>query len=136
KHVVEWERGIKRQRKDTLSMSESISLLTNIIFKREILGNHPPIISFSKLRSVAEGKNNQLNFFFDEIEAMVCLRRKSYVEQKALDWSLAYQYEVADSDNNLTWIGSINILTKLLYNREKNEEKLAIYSFKQMCREM
>ncbi|CAG8501710.1 10231_t:CDS:2, partial [Cetraspora pellucida] len=101
KHVVEWERGIKRQRKDTLSISESISLLTNIIFEREILGNDPSIISFSKLKSVAEGKNNQLNFLFDKIE-----------------------------------VGSINILTKFLYNQEKNEEESTIYNFKQMYREM
>ncbi|CAG8830452.1 25340_t:CDS:1, partial [Gigaspora margarita] len=153
-YAVEWERGLKRQRKDTLSMSESISLLTNIIFEREILGNDPSIVSFSKLRSVAEGKNDQLNFFFDEIEVMACLRRKGDAEQRALDRSLAYQCylmcwnqsivilfwnlkdEVIESDNNLTWVGSVNVLTKLLYNQEKNEEKPAIYSFKQMRREM
>ncbi|RIB19514.1 hypothetical protein C2G38_2181618 [Gigaspora rosea] len=122
-HAVEWERGFKRHRKDNiLSMFESISVLTNIIFEQEIIGNDPPMVSFSQLRSITESKNDQLSFFFNEIEAMACLERKSEAEQKELDRSLAYQCylmcwnqsmakplwnlkdEFVESGNNLTWL--------------------------------
>ncbi|RIB16547.1 hypothetical protein C2G38_2189627 [Gigaspora rosea] len=73
-------------------MSESISVLTNIIFEQEIIGNDPPMVSFSQLRSITKSKTDQLSFFFNEIEAMACLERKSEAEQKELDRSLAYQY--------------------------------------------
>ncbi|CAG8789725.1 2395_t:CDS:1, partial [Racocetra persica] len=72
---------IKRHREDdSLSMSESISILTNIIVEREIIGNDPPIVSFFKLRSIAESKNGQLGFFFNEIEEMACLEKKNDAE--------------------------------------------------------
>ncbi|CAG8483378.1 9082_t:CDS:2 [Gigaspora margarita] len=83
-HAVEWERGLKRQRKDTLSMSEMIA----------------------------------------------CLRRKGDTEQRALDRSLAYQYYL------MCWNQSMVIPFWNLKDKEKNKEKPAIYSFKQMRREM
>ncbi|CAG8834054.1 13535_t:CDS:2, partial [Racocetra persica] len=49
-------------------------------------------------------------------------------------WNL--KDEVAENDNILTWVDSVNVLTKLLYDREKNEKKPAIYSFKQMRSEI
>ncbi|CAG8561670.1 24650_t:CDS:2 [Gigaspora rosea] len=121
-------------------MAESISLLTNIIFKREIIGNNPPIVTFSQLKLVAEDKNDQLGFFFNEIEAMACLERKNKAERRALEWSLAYQCylmcwnqcmaiplwnlkdEPTANNDNLSW--------------KKNEQELVIYSFKQLRREM
>ncbi|CAG8795613.1 29455_t:CDS:2 [Gigaspora margarita] len=154
-HAIEWERGLKRHRKDDiLSMLESISLLTNIIFEQEIIGNDPPIVLFSQLRSVAKSKNDQLSYFFNEIEAMVCLDKKSKAEQKELDRSLAFQCylmcwnqsmavplwnlkdKVVENDNNITWVESVNILMKLLYDREKNNQEPVIYCFKQLRREM
>ncbi|RIB30625.1 hypothetical protein C2G38_2321595 [Gigaspora rosea] len=114
-HAAEWVIGLKRRRNDNISMVESISLLTNIIFEREVIGNEPPIVTFSQLKVIAVDKNNQLGFFFNEIEAMD---------------------ELTASDNNLSWVDSINVLTKLLYDREKNEKEPIIYSFKQLRREM
>ncbi|RIB21753.1 hypothetical protein C2G38_2175774 [Gigaspora rosea] len=102
-HADEWARGSKRRRNDTLSMAE-----------------------------IAEDKNDQLGFFFNEIEAMACLERKNEAERRALERSLTYQ----SSDDNLSWVDSVNVLTKLLYDREKNEQEPVIYSFKQLCREM
>ncbi|CAG8764457.1 12677_t:CDS:2, partial [Gigaspora rosea] len=124
-HAAEWVIGLKRRRNDNISMVESISLLTNIIFEREVIGNEPPIVTFSQLKVIAVDKNNQLGFFFNEIEAMVCLERKNEAERRALK-----------RDNNLSWVDSINVLTKLLYDREKNEKEPIIYSFKQLRREM
>ncbi|CAG8789724.1 2394_t:CDS:2, partial [Racocetra persica] len=49
-------------------------------------------------------------------------------------WNL--KDEVAENDHNLMCVNSVSILTKLLYNQEKIEQKLAIYSFKQLRREM
>ncbi|CAG8606293.1 31850_t:CDS:2 [Gigaspora margarita] len=69
-HAAEWSKGLKRCSNDNLSMSKSISLLTNIIFEREII------------------------------------------------------------------VDCVNILTKLLYNKEKSKQKLVIYSFKQLQREI
>ncbi|KAF0395030.1 hypothetical protein F8M41_010321 [Gigaspora margarita] len=84
-HAIEWERGLKRQREENnLSMSESIFLLTNIIYEREVMGNDPPIVSFSKFRSVAESKNDRLSFFFNEIEAMACFEKKMRLNKKRL----------------------------------------------------
>ncbi|CAG8806190.1 29826_t:CDS:2 [Gigaspora margarita] len=59
-------------------------------------GNDPLMVSFSQLQSITESKNDQLNFFFNEIEAMA--------------------YEFVESGNNLMWVEGINILTMLLYN--------------------
>ncbi|CAG8855846.1 3350_t:CDS:1, partial [Gigaspora margarita] len=89
-HAKEWEKGLKR-RWNSLSLCESISLLTNIIFEREILGGNLPIFSFSQLRSIAESKNGELSFFFDQIQEMACLERKTETEKKELERSLAYQ---------------------------------------------
>ena len=64
------ERRLKQRRNDnSLSMSGSIALLTNIIHERDVAGNHPPIVAFSQLRSIAEAKDQRLSSFFDEIEA-------------------------------------------------------------------
>ncbi|RIB14848.1 hypothetical protein C2G38_2143860 [Gigaspora rosea] len=90
-HAAEWARVLKRHRNDNLSMSESISLLINIIFEREVIGNDPPIVTFSQLKLIAEDKNDQLSFFFNEIEEIACLGRKNEAEQRALERSLAYQ---------------------------------------------
>ncbi|CAG8761804.1 10016_t:CDS:1, partial [Gigaspora rosea] len=154
-HAIEWERGLKRHRKDDiLSMSESISLLTNIIFEREIIGNDPPMVSFSKLKFVAESKNDQLSISLIKSKPWHVWIKKSKAKQKELDRSLSFQCylmcwnqsmavplwnlkdEVVKNNNNLTWVESVNILTKLLYDREKNNQEPVIYSFKQLRREM
>jgi hypothetical protein len=127
-------------------MSESIALLTNIIYE-----NNPPIVSFSQLRFIAE---DRLSLFFNEIEEMACLERKNDIERKGLDRSLAYQCylmcwnrnraiplwslegESVASDCNFSWVDGVDVLTKLLYDREKVERKPAIYSFKQLREEM
>ena len=68
-HAVEWERQLKRHRNDdSPSMSGSITLLANIIHERDVVENHPPIVAFSQLRSIAEAKDQRLSSFFDEIE--------------------------------------------------------------------
>ncbi|CAG8761485.1 18271_t:CDS:2, partial [Gigaspora rosea] len=41
----------------------------------EVMGNDPPIVSFSKFRSVVESKNDRLSFFFNEIEAMAVWKK-------------------------------------------------------------
>ncbi|CAG8793415.1 466_t:CDS:2, partial [Racocetra persica] len=73
-HAIEYKRGLKRHREDdSLSMSESIFLLTNIIVEREIIGNDPPIVSFSKLRSITKGKNvfkKDISLFVNLIELL------------------------------------------------------------------
>ncbi|CAG8715073.1 32689_t:CDS:1, partial [Racocetra persica] len=84
-HAAEWTRGLKRCRNVNLSMSESISLLINIIIEREVIGNDPPIVTFSQLKLIAEDKNDQLSFFFNEIEEMACLEKKNEAEQRALE---------------------------------------------------
>ncbi|CAG8754277.1 20139_t:CDS:2, partial [Racocetra persica] len=140
-HAAEWTRGLKRYRNVNLSMSESISLLTNIIIERE-------------LKLIAEDKNDQLSFFFNEIEEIACLKKKNEAERRALERSLVYQCylmywnqcmaiplwnlkdEPTASDDNLSWVDCINILMKLLYDREKNIQEPVIYSFKQLRREI
>ncbi|CAG8821641.1 973_t:CDS:2, partial [Gigaspora margarita] len=72
---------------------------------------------------------------------MVCLDKISKAEQKELDQSLVFQCylmywnqsmvvllwnlkdKVVENNNNLTWIESVNILTKLLYDQEKNNQE-------------
>ena len=152
-HAIEWGKGLKRCHND-ISMRESVSLLTNIIFEREVLGENQPIVAFSQLRSFAENKNSKLSLFFDEVEEMADLRSKNEKGKKEIERSLAYQCylmcwnqnkviplwdlknESATSDNNLSWVDGVNVLTKFLYNREKIEQKPAIYSFKQLREEM
>ncbi|RIB26774.1 hypothetical protein C2G38_2029950 [Gigaspora rosea] len=153
-HAAKWASVLKRRRNDNLSISESISLLTNIIFEREVIGNDPSIVTFSQLKLIAKDKNDQLSFFFNEIEEMACLGRKNEAERRALERSLAYQCylmcwnqcmaiplwnlrdESTANEDNLSWVDCVNILTKLLYNREKNEQEPVIYSFKQLQKEM
>ncbi|CAG8561417.1 5637_t:CDS:2 [Cetraspora pellucida] len=129
-HIIEYKRELKRHRKnDSLSMSESISLLINIIIEREIIGNVPSIVSFFKFQSIVKGKNEQLSFFFDEIKAMTCLEKKNDTERKVLDRFLAYQCYL------MCWNQSMIILLWNLKD-EKYEKELAIYSFKQLRIEM
>src|SRR5438128_12249241 len=46
-HAIEWQRPPKRRRNNNnLILSESIALLTDIIFKREIIEGRPPIFLF------------------------------------------------------------------------------------------
>ncbi|CAG8762068.1 9749_t:CDS:2, partial [Gigaspora rosea] len=122
-HAAEWAKGLKRRRNDNISMTESISLLTNIIFEKEVIGNDLPIVTFSQLKVIAIDKNDQLGFFFNE---WLCMAIPL--------WNL--KDELTASDNNLSWVDSVNVLTKLLYDREKNEEEPIIYSFKQLRKEM
>ena len=82
-HAAEWG-GLKRC-KNYLSMAKSISLLTNIIFEREVIGNDPPIATFSQLKVFAVDMNDQISFFFDEIEKIACLERKSEAERRTLE---------------------------------------------------
>ena len=66
-HAAEWGRGMKRRRNDdSFSMSESIALLANIIYEREVAEENPPVFAFSQLRSIAEAKDERLRLFFDE----------------------------------------------------------------------
>jgi hypothetical protein len=91
-HAVEWERRLKRRRNDdSLSMSGSIALLTNIIHERDVAGNHPPIVAFSQLRSIAEAKDRRLSSFFDDIEEAASVGGKNVNELKETNRSLAYQ---------------------------------------------
>ncbi|CAG8843661.1 1560_t:CDS:2, partial [Racocetra persica] len=108
KHAAEWTRGLKRRHNVNLFMSESILLLTNIIIEREVIGNDLPIVTFSQLKLIAKDKNDQLSFFFNEIEEIASIPL----------WNL--KDEPTASDDNLSWVDCVNILTKLLYDREKN----------------
>ena len=76
---------------NNIFMHESVSSLTNIIFEREVIGENPPIISFSQHRSFTENKNSQLSLFFDEVEEMADLRSKNEKEKKEIERSLEYQ---------------------------------------------
>ncbi|CAG8824425.1 14506_t:CDS:1, partial [Gigaspora rosea] len=84
-HAAEWAKGLKRRRNDNTSIFESISLLTNITFERKIIGNDPPIVTFAQLKLIAEDKNDQLSFFFNEIEEMACLEKNPKAERRALE---------------------------------------------------
>ena len=43
--------------------SESIALLANIIYEREVAEKNPSVFTFSQLRSIAEAKDERLKFF-------------------------------------------------------------------------
>ena len=73
---------VVKRHHNNISMHENVSLLTNIIFEREVIGENPPIISFSQLRSFTENKNSQLSLFFDEVEEMADLRSKNEREKR------------------------------------------------------
>ena len=92
-HAAEWGRGLKRRRNydETFFMSESIALLANIIYEREVEEKNPPVFAFSQLRSIAEIKDERLRLFFDEIKESACIRKKNKEARKELDRSLAYQ---------------------------------------------
>ncbi|CAG8843319.1 29189_t:CDS:2, partial [Gigaspora margarita] len=151
-HALNWDIGLKRRR-NSFSISESISLLTNFIFEREVLDGEPPVFSFSQLRSIAVNKNNDLSFFFDQIEDMACLGKKTEAEKRELERSLAYQcylmcwnqsrviplwnlHESETGGDYFSWVDGVNVLSKFLYDHEKVEQKPAIYSFKQLRKEM
>jgi hypothetical protein len=54
-HAIEWRIPSKRRRHDNnLTLSESIALLTEILFHREIIEGRPPIFSFSQLKKKIE----------------------------------------------------------------------------------
>jgi hypothetical protein len=145
--VIEWQRPPKRRRNDkNLTLSESIALLTDIIFHREIIEGRSPIFSFSQFRSIIEDADEQLGSLFDELEEASCIKKKNEDERKKADRSLAYQCYLMCWNRNkaiqlwdlngesvgdsLSWVDGVKILTKLLYNREKVEKKSTIYSFK------
>ncbi|RIB06454.1 hypothetical protein C2G38_2046776 [Gigaspora rosea] len=151
-HALNWDNGLKRHR-NSFSISESISLLTNFIFEREVLDGEPPVFSFSQLRLIAVNKNNDLIFFFDQIEEMACLDKKTEAEKRELERSLAYQcylmcwnqsrviplwnlHESEMGSDYFSWVDGVNVLSKFLYDREKVEQKPAIYSFKELRKEM
>ena len=91
-HAIEWQRPSKRRRHDNnLTLSESIVLLTEILFQREIIEGRPPIFSFSQFRSIIRDADERLGSFFDEIEAASCIEEKNEDEIKKTDQSLAYQ---------------------------------------------
>ncbi|CAG8821640.1 972_t:CDS:2, partial [Gigaspora margarita] len=66
----------------------------------EIIENDQPMVLFYQLRSVAKSKNDQLSYFFNEIEAMACLNKK--YSHTALE----FKNKVVENDNNLTWLRS------------------------------
>ncbi|CAG8662335.1 hypothetical protein C2G38_1133813 [Gigaspora rosea] len=81
--TLEWERGLKKRRKsDNLSVSESIKLLANIIFQRDVLGENRPIIDFLQLRAFVEKESELLIPFFDEIEAAADMENKNETERQ------------------------------------------------------
>ena len=43
--------------------SESIALLANIIYEREVAEKNPSVFTFFQLRSIAEAKDERLKFF-------------------------------------------------------------------------
>ena len=53
-----------------------ISLLTDIIYQRDVVEGNPPITKFSQLRSIIVDKDNRLDSLFNEIEADACLYGK------------------------------------------------------------
>ena len=74
-HATEWQRRLKRNIDDNrLSISKSISLLTDIIYQRDVVEGNLPITKFSQLRSIIVDKYNQLDSFFDEIEIDTCMK--------------------------------------------------------------
>ncbi|CAG8444926.1 4515_t:CDS:2, partial [Scutellospora calospora] len=108
-HAAKWARGLKRHRNDNLSMSESILLLTNFIFEKENIGNNLPIVTFSQLKVSAIDKNDQLDFFFNEIEEMACLEKKKSLNEGLLNSLWHTSDELAASDDNLSWLINSNL---------------------------
>ncbi|RIB15061.1 hypothetical protein C2G38_2193326 [Gigaspora rosea] len=119
----------------------------------EVLDGEPPVFSFSQLRSIAINKNNDLIFFFDQIEKMACLDKKTEAEKRELKRSLAYQcylmcwnqsrviplwnlHKSETGGDYFSWVDGVNVLSKFLYDREKVEQKPAIYSFKELYKKM
>ena len=91
-HAIEWQRPPKRRRNDNnLTLSGNITLLTDIIFNREIIEGRPPIFSFSQFRSIMEDADERLGSLFDELEEASCIKNKNEDERKKADRSLAYQ---------------------------------------------
>jgi len=76
---------------DRLSIYESISLLTDIIYQRDVIEGNLPITNFSRLRSIITDKDDRLNSFFDEIELGACIEEKNDIERGELNRSLSYQ---------------------------------------------
>ncbi|CAG8815688.1 14596_t:CDS:1, partial [Racocetra persica] len=49
-YALEWERVLKKHRKNgNLSMSESIMLMANFIFQRDVVEENQPLVEFSQL---------------------------------------------------------------------------------------
>ncbi|CAG8653328.1 35410_t:CDS:2, partial [Racocetra persica] len=108
-HALEWERGLKKHRKNgNLSISESITLIANFIFQRNIVEGNQPFVEFLQLRYIIKEKDKQLILFFDEIEAGANVEKKSDDEKKELNQSLAYQLE----GEKFTWVDGVEIENK------------------------
>ena len=92
-HATEWQRELKRNIDDNrLSISESISLLADIIYQRDVVEGNPPITKFSQLRSIVVDKDNRLDPFFNEIEAGACMEKKNDVERKEAKKTINLQF--------------------------------------------
>ena len=79
--------------------SESIALLANIIYEREVAEKNPSVFTFSQLRSIAEAKDERLIIFFDEIEESACMRKKNKEKRKKLNFftSISMLFNVLES---------------------------------------
>ncbi|CAG8827174.1 30498_t:CDS:2, partial [Racocetra persica] len=153
-HALEWERSLKKCRKsDNLSMSESIKLLANIIFQRDVLGENSPIVDFLQLRAFVEKKSELLTPFFDEIEAAVGMENKNEDKRQELNRSLAYQCYLMCWNRNkpiplwnlkdeklkskeFMWVDGVVVLMNLLYDRKKKQNLPSLYSFQELRKEM
>ncbi|CAG8852069.1 789_t:CDS:1, partial [Racocetra persica] len=146
--------GLKKRRKNgNLSMSESITLMANFIFQRDVVEGNQPLVEFSKLRYIIEEKDKWLTLFFDEIEAGADMEKKSNDEKKELNRSLAYQcYLICWNRNRdiplwdlknkqvegekFTWVDGVVVLMNLFYDREKKKNLPLIYSFQELRKEI
>ena len=79
--------------------SDSIALLANIIYEREMAEKNPSVFTFSQLRSIAEAKDERLKIFFDEIEESACMRKKNKEKRKKLNCftSISMLFNVLES---------------------------------------
>ncbi|CAG8727789.1 18623_t:CDS:2, partial [Racocetra persica] len=108
-----YEKGLKKRRmSDNLSMSESIKLLANIIFQRDVLEKNRSIVDFSWFRAFAEKEDKRLTSFFNEIEAAADVDNKNKDERQELNRSLAYQSIDAFTNARIT-------ITSHYINRKK-----------------
>lgn len=104
-HSTGSQKRLKRNIDDNrLSISESISLLADIIYQRYVIEGNSPITKFSQLRSIIIDKDDRLNSFFDEIELGACIEEKNDI--KSL-FTISMLFNVLESEQGYTTLGFI-----------------------------